>query len=142
MPRKKKSDTKSEEKEIDKSESKDIEPKDDKKLEVELKKLGSTKVFVESEDSPDYYKEHPLIVVCKNNPRDYIYPMMIKLETSNIVRLTAMNNYVSTVLRLADLFKWCMDIRIKRKRQMKHIESGKILIVNEFVLEKIPACRS
>jgi hypothetical protein len=119
-------------------------PKDksDEILEREIKKLGTTKLYVDSEDDPDQFKDYPLIVVCKANPKDYIYPVMMKLETSNIVRLTAMNKYISTVLRIIELYNWCLDVRIKRKRQMNHIETGKTLIVNEYVLEKIPACRN
>ncbi len=114
----------------------------DKKLEMELKKLGNTNnIFIESEGTPDDFKDYPLIVICKTNPKDYVYPVLIKLENNNIVRLSCMNNYISTVLRVIDLFKWSLDVRLQRKRQMKHIESGKILIVNEYILEKIPACR-
>lgn len=127
-----------------KAEEKKVKKKDesnDTKLDLELKKLGKAKVYVDTEDDPDDFKEYPLIVVCKHEPREYIYPIMIKLENSNIIRLTAMNNYISTVLRICELFNWCIDIRLKRKRQMEHIVSKKTLIVNEYILEKIPACR-
>lgn len=130
-----------EKKQIPKAPEKDTQ-KSDVILEREIKKLGTTKLYVESEDDPDQWKDYPLIVVCKNNPKDYIYPLMMKLETSNIVRLTAMNKYISTVLRIIELYHWCLDVRIKRKRQMNHIETKKALIVNEYILEKIPACRS
>lgn len=125
-----------------KSPDKPKKEQSDKILEREIKKLGTTKLYVESEDEPDQFKDYPLIVVCKANPKDYIYPVMMKLETSNIVRLTAMNKYISTVLRIIELYNWCLDVRIKRKRQMNHIETGKVLIVNEYILEKIPACRN
>lgn len=117
------------------------ENKVDQKLEQELKKLGNAKIFVESEETPDDFKQYPLIVVCKDSPKEYSYPLLMKLETSNLVRLTAMNNHLATCLRIVDMLSWCLDIRLKRKRQINHAKTGKILIVNEIVLEKIPACR-
>jgi len=115
----------------------------DTKLEFELRKLGkdAEKVFVESEDNPDDFKKYPKIVVCSLDPGRYIYPMMIKLENSNIVKLESLNNYIPCVLRLIELVKWSMDLRLRRKRQTTS-EKGKVLITNEFILEKIPACRT
>jgi hypothetical protein len=105
-----------------------------------LEKL-SKDVFIESEDNPDDFKNYPKIVVCTLDPQKYAYPMLLKMENSNIVRIEVMNNYVSTVLRLIDLFRWCMDIRLKRKRVSIQMSTGKKIVVNEFILEKIPACR-
>lgn len=124
-----------------KSKSKKQNKKYDEKLQAELAKLGNADIFEPSKNNPDDFKEFPVIVVCKTNPKDYIYPIMLKLEHSNIVRLTAMNRYIATVLRICDLFTWCMDTRLKRKRVMRHIETNKPLIVNEYILEKIPPCR-
>jgi hypothetical protein len=39
------------------------------------------------------------------------------------------------------MFNWCMDLRLKRKRVTVHNKTGKKFIVNEYILEKIPACR-
>ncbi len=92
---------------------------------------GSTyefeKVFVESEDNPDDFKQYPKIVVCTLDPGRYIYPMMIKLENSNIVKLESLNNYIPCILRLIELVKWSMDLRLRRKRQTTS-EKGKVLI--------------
>lgn len=116
----------------------------DDKLRLELEKLGheANKVFVETEDNPDNWKQYPKIVVCSLDPQKYIYPVILKLEVSNVVRLESLNNYVSTILRICELFTWCMDIRLKRKRQSMNTRTGKILITNEYILEKIPACRN
>ena len=120
-----------------------IKKKIDKRLQKELDKLGkeAQNIFVESKDNPDKYKEYPKIVVCSLDPQIYIYPIMLKLENSDIVKLEALNNYVSTILRVCELFQWCMDLRLKRKRQSINEKTGRILITNEYVLEKIPACR-
>lgn len=119
-------------------------PKNDNKLELELKKLGkdAKNVFVESEDTPDDFKQYPKIVVCTLDPARYIYPIMIKLEHSNIIKLESLNNYVPCILRLVELLKWSMDLRLKRKRQSIMEKTGRILLTNEYILEKIPACRS
>lgn len=113
------------------------------KYEKELEKLGdeASNVFVPDEDNPDQFKKHPKIIICSTNPQKYMYPIMLKLEHSNIVRLQALNPYISTVLRIVDLFDWCMVLRLKRKRQAMNDKTNKKLITNEFILEKIPACR-
>jgi len=115
----------------------------DKRLQLELLKLGkdAKNVYIESEDDPDAFKEHPQIIICNLDPKEYVYPIMMKLEHSNIVRLHALNNYLSTTLRIVDMFNWCMDLRLKRKRVTVHNKTGKKFIVNEYILEKIPACR-
>ena len=133
MPRKKKTE------EEDKSKE---EPEMDAKLKLELDKLGreAEKVFIESEDNPDNWGKYPKLVVCSTEPQKYVYPLLLQLEHSNVIRLHALNNYVPTILRLQEMMIWCMDLRLKRKRMVIN-NSGKKLIVNEYVLEKIPACR-
>lgn len=116
----------------------------DVKLKIEIDKLGdeARNVFVDSEDSPDDFRNYPKIVVCKLDPGNYIYPTILKLENNNIIKYEALNNYVSTVLRVIELFSWCMDLRLKRKRISIQKSTGKKLLVNEYILEKIPACRN
>jgi len=106
-----------------------------------IERFGSD-VFVESAETPDDFKEFPKFVVCTTDPKNYAYPMLLKFDTCDIVRIQVMNKYVPCALRLIDLFKWCVDVRVKRKRVSTQIKTNKNIIVNEYVLHKIPACRS
>lgn len=115
----------------------------DKLFQRELEKLGkeADDIFIETETNVDNFKQYPELIVCKHDPMPYLYPMMMKLEHHNIVRLLCMNKYTSTILRLSEIINWGVDIRLRRKKIVIQRGSTRKLIVNEFILEKIPACR-
>ena len=88
----------------------------------------------------DEYSEYPIVIIA-GDPQKCIWPIMIRLEQYNGIRLHACEPYMPTVSRIKELTGRYLEEVDRRKIVVKNRKTNQELEITETVFEFIPACK-
>jgi len=91
-------------------------------------------------DKDEEYGHYPILIVAGETSK-YVWPIMLRLEKNNGIKLHACEPHVPTISRLKELTgRYLEEVRRENIEVINEKNKHK-LQVTEVVLEFIPACR-